>query len=92
MGKTYSTEKRNEEVIIAQNGANDATHSHFEQQMEKYGTSISIVVMVIILAIIYIVYKKCIQRVRKVVRQEVAAGRSDNYPHHQQQALPRQMV
>lgn len=93
MGKTYSTEKKTEEIIIAQNGANDATNSHFEQQVEKYGMAMSAVTILIIIAILYLVYKKCIQRARKVIRKEMAAAHNNQIsPQQLQQALPRQMV
>ncbi|VVC98469.1 unnamed protein product [Leptidea sinapis] len=35
MGKTYSVEKKTEEVIITQNGTNEATNSNFEQTVQN---------------------------------------------------------
>lgn len=89
MGKSYSTEKKTEDIVIAQNGANDATNSHFTQKIDMV---ISIGAIVIVLVILYVMHKKCMHRIRKVVKQEISAGRTDNVQQIQQQALPRQMV
>lgn len=73
MGKSYSVEKKSEEVIIAQNGANGATTSQFEQNLEKYGTLATVLVVLIIIYVIYILHKKCKQDTRKMLQKEMSA-------------------
>lgn len=89
MGKTYSVEKKTEEVIIAQNGANSATNSHFEQTIEKYGIVIMLIAAVLSIYILYMVYKRCKQGTQKMLRKEMAVWHSTTSLPMAQQAQPR---
>lgn len=92
MGKTYSIEKKTEEVIIAQNGANSATNSHYEQTVEKYGIVIIIIAAVLGICILYVVFKKCKMGTKKMLRKEMAVWHSTNSLPLAQQAQPRHNI
>ncbi|CAF4946094.1 unnamed protein product [Pieris macdunnoughi] len=57
MGKTYSVEKKEEEVIIAQNGANQASTSHLEFKLEVLGIMVTVMSFIIFIACAVALYK-----------------------------------
>lgn len=56
MGKSYS---KSEEIIIAQNGANNANQSSVEQKLELYGAVVASVLVLLILFAMCFLCKKC---------------------------------
>lgn len=93
MGKTYSVEKKTEEVIIAQNGANNASNSHYEQTIEKYGLIIFGIAIIIAIYITYRMFKRCKQGAQKILRKEMTVWHSNlNIPMAQQMTQPQHTV
>lgn len=74
MGNYKSVEEKKEEkIVIAQNGANDATNSHWEQKIEIYGIiSVSLISIILIFGI-FLVYKRCNRSVKKWARKELSS-------------------
>lgn len=71
MGKSYS---KQEEIVIAQNGANGASTSSMEKKMEVYGIVITCVVVLLLLIGVYIVMHKCNKSVKKWARKEMLSA------------------
>lgn len=93
MGKSYSVEKKSEEVIIAQNGANSATTSQLEQNLEKYGTIAIVIVLLCGIYLVFVLYKKCKQDTRKILQKDMAVWHSTmSLQVAPQQAQPRHHV
>lgn len=76
MGKTYSIEKKEEEVIIAQNGANHASTSNLEIKMETLTILITVIGVLMCVAVIIWAYKKCTDRTGKVLRKHLDGFRA----------------
>lgn len=74
MGNNKSVEeKREEKIVIAQNGANDASNSHWEQKIEVYGlVTISLISILLILSA-FLLYKRCNRSVKKWARKELSS-------------------
>lgn len=90
MGKTYSVEKKTEEVIIAQNGANNASNSHIEQTIEKYGWIVLVILAAIVIYYSYMIHQKCKKNIKKMLQKEMTVWHSSaNLPVAQQQPQPR---
>lgn len=70
MGKTYS---KREEVIIAQNGANNASQSTLEQKFDKYGIVVICLLSAVMLIGIYLLYKRCNRGIKKWARKELGS-------------------
>lgn len=75
MGKSYS---KQEEIIIAQNGANNASQTTVEQKLETYGTVILIILGIILLFGILVMCKRCHSGVKKWARMEFALAAGSN--------------
>lgn len=73
MGTTYSIEKKQEEVVIAQNGANQASTSHMEYKLEVMGIIISVMAAIICITLVFIVCKVCANKTKRLLRQELSA-------------------
>lgn len=68
MGKSYS---KQEEIIIAQNGANDASQSSLEQKMEMYSILIAIIMLILLVFGACFIFKKCNKGMKKWARKEM---------------------
>lgn len=67
MGKSYS---KSEEIIIAQNGANNASNSSLEQKIEVYGTVVASFLVLFLLCATCLLCKKCKKGVKTWARKE----------------------
>lgn len=88
MGKTYSVEKKTEEIVIAQNGANEATTSHIEQILPRVELILTIIGIIITIYAAYRVFKKCKQGTRKMLNKEMSVWHSANNIAMGQQQMP----
>lgn len=72
MGNYKSVEEKKEEtVVIAQNGANNARNEHWEEKIEIYGiVTISLIAIILIFSI-FILYKRCNRGIKKWARREL---------------------
>lgn len=68
MGKSYSKE---EEIIIAQNGANQADYSAMESHMQLYGIGVILIVIIVSLIIMYKCCGKCSSYASTWLRKEM---------------------
>lgn len=68
MGKSYS---RPEEIIVAQNGANDASHSSLEEKVQMYGIVIAIMIIFLIAIGAYFIFGRCNKNMKKWARKEM---------------------
>ncbi|CAF4927613.1 unnamed protein product [Pieris macdunnoughi] len=71
MGKTYSMEKKEEEVIIAQNGANQGSTTHMEFKLEVLGIMVTVMLFIIFIACAVAVYKVCVYKTKRMLRREL---------------------
>lgn len=71
MGKSYS---KQEEIIIAQNGANNAKNSSLEEKIEQYGLWITGILVTILIIISVCVIKKCNRGIKKWTRKEIVSA------------------
>lgn len=76
MGKSYSVQKKEEEVIIAQNGANQASTSNLEIKMETLMTLVTVMGVLMCVAAAVLAYKKCTDRTGKVLRKQLDTFRA----------------
>lgn len=86
---------RNAEVIIAQNGANDARNtSNLERKLEIYSVFTVIIVAVLIVTCVLIGCKLCGRRVKKVLVKDIVSalekGQSQPAPAKQTPTQPAQ--
>lgn len=65
---------KQEEIIIAQNGANNAEQSSVEKKIDMYGILIGTLIAIIVTVMIYIVCKKCNRKVKSWARRELATA------------------
>lgn len=63
-------------MIIAQNGANNASNLHLEQALERYGWIIMCVAIIISIYIMYVVQKRCKKGAQKMLRREMTVWSS----------------
>lgn len=68
MGKTYS---KNEEIIIAQNGANQLDFTNVESHIKNHYYIAITVLLLIIIIICYLCCGKCTGIVKKCFRKEM---------------------
>lgn len=71
MGKQQS---KNSEVIIAQNGANDATNAMLEKKVEMYSIFTVFVIIILLTVIIFLGIKFCGRRVRNVLVKDIVSS------------------
>lgn len=83
MGKTYSVEKKEEEVIIAQNGANQATTSKLEMKLETMTIMMTVMAVIIGVALAVAAYKICRHGTGRALRKELDAFKAANLPSSQ---------
>lgn len=90
MGKSYSVEKKEEEVIIAQNGANHASATHMEHKLEVLGTLVIMMAVIICLACVITVYKVLVNKTKRILRRELCASQNASVigviPQHAQRS------
>lgn len=72
MGKTYSVEKKQEEVIIAQNGANGASTEHLETRIETYGLVITAMGVILLVLFIFCGCKMVMNKSQKWIKKQLA--------------------
>lgn len=68
-----SYHNKQEEVIIAQNGANNASQSAWEQKIETYGIVIAGLLAIILLISIILICKKWNKGVKKWAKNQIVA-------------------
>lgn len=71
MGKTYSVEKKSEELIIAQNGANGASTSHMEYKLEILGIAVTAIAVIFCMVCILTVYKLCVHKTKRLFHHAI---------------------
>lgn len=69
MGKNQSKEVK-DQIVIAQSGANV---SGMEAQLNQFSIAITVVIFIMILIIMYFLYKKCHKRTKRWVQRQVMA-------------------
>ncbi|CAB3248533.1 unnamed protein product [Arctia plantaginis] len=67
MGKAYS---KQEEIVIAQNGANSASNSSLEQRIELYGLVMASSLAITFIVAVWFVFKRCHIGAKKWARKE----------------------
>lgn len=78
MGTTYTIEKKQEEVVIAQNGANQASTSHTEYNLEVLGIMVSVMAAIMCIAFVLTVCKVCANKTKSLLRQELSAFQNNS--------------
>lgn len=66
-----SKQSKTEEIVIAQNGANDVDYSSIEQKLERHGMIVTTTIIIIMLVIGFVIYKKCRNVTGKWIRNQV---------------------
>lgn len=89
MGNTYSVEKsKDEEIVIAQNGANKATASNDNYKLEVLNITVTIMAVIIFVFCALLVYKYCVKNVKKVLRRELMLNQGTNLNVLSHQKVP----
>lgn len=90
MGKSYS---KQEEIVIAQNGANGATSSVSEinANFKLYGTLMLIVFVLLVLMFTYFCMSKCKRHSQKWIQRQVRTLVPENISANPMQ-MPQQVV
>lgn len=71
MGKSYS---KQEEIIIAQNGANNADQKSLDQKLEIHGIMMASLIVMVLLIVIGCLLKKCHQGSKKWAQKQLRAA------------------
>lgn len=72
MGKAQS---KNSEVIIAQNGANDATNtSTLERKLEIYSIFTTLLFVIVVVILAFVGFKQCGRRAKKVLVKDIVSS------------------
>lgn len=75
MGTEQSKQvEKTEEIIIAQNGANDASLSHVEEKLKIFGSIASVAVVLLILFFGFFVLKCCRRGTSKLIQKHIASA------------------
>lgn len=68
MGKTYS---KQEEIIIAQNGANNSDWTNVESHIKISSIMLLVILMIIVCVIFYVSCRKCKRGIQSGLRKEI---------------------
>ncbi|CAG4993587.1 unnamed protein product [Colias eurytheme] len=88
MGKTYSVEKKDEEIVIAQNGANHATASNTDFKLEVLSVTVTVMAVILFVLCAILIYKVCVIRARKMLRKELNCSQGTDLSVISQHRLP----